>query len=339
MRAWILDGGFGYDQLKCVERVEPPLGPDQVRIQVKACSLNYRDVLTVTGLYNPRLKLPVVPLSDGAGVVVEVGPEVTRFKVGDRVMGCFFLDWLAGPPPRELDILKRTLGGPLDGMLSERVVLPERAVVSTPSHLDERQASTLPCAALTAWSALFREGNLHPGDTLVVQGTGGVSIAALQFGRLAGARVLVTSSSDEKLERARALGAHETINYLRTPEWSKEVRRLTGGIGADQVIEVGGAGTMGQSIRAVRPGGTISVIGILAGAAGELPMTPVLMQNLRLQGILVGPREHFEAMNRAIALHQLQPVVDRSFRFEEAPAALKALADGKHFGKLVIDVG
>ncbi|MBK6686316.1 MAG: NAD(P)-dependent alcohol dehydrogenase [Deltaproteobacteria bacterium] len=338
MRAWILDGGFGYEQLRMVERDEPPLSPDEVRIQVKACSLNYRDVLTVVGVYNPRLKLPLVPLSDGAGVVVEVGSAVQRFRVGDRVMGCFFLDWLTGEPPRDLDILKRTLGGPLDGMLAERVVLPERAVVATPAHLDDRQASTLPCAALTAWSALFREGHLSPGQVLVVQGTGGVSIAALQFGRLAGARVIVTSSSDAKLERARALGAHETINYRNTPEWSKEVRRLTGGVGADQVIEVGGAGTMPQSLRAVRPGGTISVIGVLAGAAGELALTPVLMQNLKLQGILVGPREHFEAMNRAITLHQVMPVVDRSYPFTEAPTALKALGDGHHFGKLVIDV-
>ena len=338
MRAWILDGGFGYQQLQLVERDDPPLGADEVRIQVKACSLNYRDVLTVVGIYNPRLKLPLVPLSDGAGVVVEVGSAVQRFRVGDRVMGCFFRDWLSGEPPRDLDILKRTLGGPLDGMLAERVVLPERAVVATPAHLDDRQASTLPCAALTAWSALFREGQLYPGQVLVVQGTGGVSIAALQFGLLAGARVIVTSSSDAKLERARSLGAHETINYRSTPEWSKEVRRLSGGVVVDRVIEGGGAGTRPQSLRAVRPGGTISVIGVLAGAAGELAMTPVLMQNLKLQGILVGPREHFEAMNRAITLHRVVPVVDRSFPFSEAPTALQALSDGQHFGKLVIDL-
>jgi NADPH:quinone reductase-like Zn-dependent oxidoreductase len=339
MRAWVLNGGFGYDQLKLEERPSRPLAPGEVRIRVKACSLNYRDVLTVVGMYNPKMKLPVIPLSDGAGEVVELGPGGSRFAVGDRVMGCFFTDWIAGPVPRELDALKKTLGGPLDGMLAEEVILPERAVIHTPAHLDDREASTLPCAALTAWSALFRESALKASDVLVVQGTGGVSIFALQFGVMCGAKVIVTSSSDAKLERAKKLGAHATVNYKTTPDWSKEIKKLTGGAGADHIVEVGGAGTMAQSLRAVRPGGTISVIGILAGAAAELSLTPVLMQNLRLQGILVGPRDHFEAMNRALSLHAIKPVVDSVHKFEEAPKTLLAMSEGRHFGKLVIDVG
>jgi len=333
MKAIEIHGSFGVDNLKLVDRPDPQPGPYQVAVRVKAASLNFRDLLTAQGLYNPKQKLPLVPCSDGAGEVIAVGPSVTRFKVGDRVASVFSQSWLGGAPDRSK--LATTLGGPLDGMLAEQVVLREEGLVPVPAHLSDEEAATLPCAAVTAWSALM-QGNLTAGDTLLVQGTGGVSLFALQFGKLLGARVIATSSSDEKLSRARELGASDGINYKAEPEWAKKARALTANVGVDHVIEVGGAGTLEQSLRAVRMGGHVSVIGQLTGNAGQINLIPILMQNVRLQGVLVGSRETFESMNKAISLHKLRPVIDRVFPLAEARAAFQHLASGAHFGKIVI---
>jgi len=336
MKAYEIRDGFGLDKLVSCERPDPVPGPFQVRVRVKATSLNYRDLMMVEGRYNPRQKLPLVPNSDGAGVVDAVGPGVTRVKPGDRVMGLFAQTWLAGEPSRSVQ--GSTLGGPLDGALADTMLLHEDGVVHTPPHLTDEEASTLPCAALTAWSALVTHGGLKAGDTVLLQGTGGVSIFALQLARMMGARVLLTSSRDDKLERARALGAHEGINYVTTPDWDKAARSLTGGSGVDHVVEVGGAGTMEKSLRSVRLGGTVSVIGVLSGGAGAVALTPILMGNLRVQGIFVGHRQSFEALNRALTLHGVRPVVDRVFPFSEARAAFEHLKSGAHFGKVVIRV-
>lgn len=336
MKAWEIQGGFGLDNLKLTERPDSRPGPGQVLIRVRAVSLNYRDLLTVEGKYNPKQKLPLIPCSDGAGEVVSVGEGVTRVKTGDRVCGVFAQRWIAGRPDREK--LRATLGGPLDGMLAELVVLPEEGVVPVPPHLTDEEAATLPCAGVTAWSALVTHGGLTAGDTVLLQGTGGVSIFALQLARLLGVRALITSSSDEKLERARQLGASGLINYRTTPEWSGAMRELTGGAGVDLVVEVGGAGTLEQSLRSVRMGGTVCLIGNLAGIVAQLPLTLIFMQQVRVQGILVGHREGFEAMSRAIAAHGMRPVVDRTFPFEEARATFELMAAGGHFGKICIRV-
>jgi len=329
-------GGFGLDNLIVAERPDPRPGHGEVLVRVRAVSLNYRDLLTVRGEYNPRQKLPLIPCSDGAGEVVEVGEGVTRVNVGERVCANFAQRWIAGVPTR--DKLRSTLGGPLDGMLAESVVLSEEGVVRVPAHLSDDEASALPCAGLTAWTSLVTEGRLTAGDTVLLQGTGGVSIFALQFAKLLGLRAIITSSSDEKLERARTLGADATINYRQTPDWSAKVKELTGGTGVDLVVEVGGAGTLEQSLRSVRIGGTICLMGVLAGNALEIPLPLIFMQRLRLQGILVGSREDFEAMNRAITLHKLHPVVDRVFPFEETRAALELMDRGGHFGKICLKI-
>jgi NADPH:quinone reductase-like Zn-dependent oxidoreductase len=316
------------------EAPDPTPGPGQVKIKVKAASLNYRDLLILKGAYSRNQPAALVPLSDGAGEVLEVGPGVTRFAAGARVAGCFMPAWVDGVVT---DAMARSaLGGGGVGMLAEQVVLPEDGVVAVPEHLSYEEAATLPCAAVTAWNALITGGGLRPGDTVLTMGTGGVSLFALQFARMAGARVIITSSSDEKLERARALGASDGINYKTNPEWEKKVRDLTGGVGVDHVVELGGAGTLPRSLRAVRMAGHVALIGVLTGGGGEFGPMLVLMKAVRLQGVYVGSRAMFEAMNRAIALHQLKPVVDRVFPFAEAQAAYKHLESGAHFGKVVI---
>ncbi len=334
MQAWEITESFGLDHLRLVDRPDPEPGPRQVRLAIRARSLNFRDLLMVRGKYNPRQPLPLVPLSDGVGEVTAIGEGVERVKVGDRVSPIFAQRWIAGTPSRTE--LRSTLGGPLDGTLREAMVCDEEAVVHVPAHMTDVEAATLPCAALTAWSALVTQGALAAGQTVLVQGTGGVSVFALQIAKLLGARVIATSSSDEKLERVRALGADETLNYRTTPEWGKAAKALTGGEGVDHVVEVGGAGTLDQSIRAVRPGGAISLIGVLAGGAAPVNLTPVLMQNIRIQGVLVGHRQAHEALNRALGQHALRPVVDRVFPFAEASAAFEHLASQEHIGKVCI---
>jgi NADPH:quinone reductase-like Zn-dependent oxidoreductase len=300
---------------------------------MRAFSLNFRDLLVVKGLYNPKLRLPMTPLSDGVGEVAQVGPGVTRVKPGDRVAGIFMQKWLAGELTETE--ARSDLGGTRDGVLAEYVVLHEDGVVAVPGHLTDEQGATLPCAAVTAWHALVSEGAVKAGDIVLVQGTGGVSLFALQFALTHGARVLATSSSDEKLTRVQQLGASDGINYKSIPEWDKRVRQLTDNVGVDHVVEVGGAGTLSKSFRAVRLAGRISLIGVLSGS-GEVNPIPVLMKNIRLQGIFVGSREMFEAMNRAIALHKLQPVVDRVFALTEVREALRYLESGAHFGKVCL---
>lgn len=325
---------FGIDNLALVERSVPEPGPYQVLVKMHAWSLNYRDLMTVKGSYNPRLKLPQVPLSDGAGEVVAVGSEVKSVKPGDRVASTFFERWVSGEATDEK--ARSALGAGRDGVLSEYVVLHEEGVIPFPAHLTYTEAATLPCAALTAWNAVVIEGKIKAGDVVLTLGTGGVSIFALQFAGLHGAQVIITSSSNDKLSRAKQLGAGQTVNYKEVPEWGKHVRQLTGGRGVDLVVEVGGAGTFNQSLAAVRRGGTVGLIGVLAQGPGA-NIVPVLMNSIRVQGIFVGTHEAFQSMNSAIALHHLHPVIDRTFGFAEAGEAFRLMESGSHFGKICIE--
>ena len=334
MKAFQIVGSFGLENLKLVELPDPQPGPGQVLVRMRAAALNYRDLVVIKGGYGPRQTLPRIPISDGAGEVAAVGAGVSRVKVGDRVVGCFAPSWIEGPVTQEK--VDSALGCYVDGVLAEYTLFNAESVLPVPAHLSFEEAATLPCAALTAWHALFVVDHVQPGWTVLVQGTGGVSLFALQFARTAGARVIVTSSSDQKLARARELGASGGINYKTTPDWEKEVRRQTDGRGADHIVEVGGAGTFNRSLACVRMGGTISMIGVLAGGSGEVRTTLILFRAARVQGIFVGSRVMFEEMNRAISVHGLHPVVDRAFPFAEAPAALRHLESGGHFGKVAL---
>lgn len=337
MRVFEIQKSFsGIDAIRPAERPDPKPGPRQALVRMRAASLNFRDLMIVKGVYNPNIPLPRIPLSDGVGEVVEVGAEVTRVKPGDRVAGIFMQGWIDGEPSPQK--AATALGGEIDGVLAEYVALHEDGLVHVPEHLTDEQAATLPCAAVTAWNALAVSGSVRPGDTVLTLGTGGVSLFALQFAKLMGARVIITSSSDAKLLRAEGLGAHEGINYKKTPEWHKRVLELTGGRGVDHVVELGGAGTLPQSLQAIRMGGHISLIGVLTGAGGFNPI-PLLMKHACLQGIFVGSRAMFESMNQAIALHKLAPVVDRVFAFEQIHEALRHVESGAHFGKIVIRIG
>jgi NADPH:quinone reductase-like Zn-dependent oxidoreductase len=335
MKAWVIADAFGMDSLRCVDRPEPQPGAGQVIVAVQAVSLNYRDLLVTRGVYNPRMSLPRVPCSDGAGEVVAIGTGVSRVKVGDRVAGTFFQKWIDG---RLTDATARsTLGGDLDGVMAERVLLSEDGLVLFPEHLTFEEAATLPCAALTAWNALAGSA-LVAGEAVLAQGTGGVSIFALQFAKLMGARVLITSSNDEKLKRAQVLGANALCNYRSNPEWDKWCRSETGGLGVDHVVEVGGAGTFEKSLKAVRTSGHIALIGVLSGATGTVNPLPILMRGITVRGIFVGSRAMFEAMNRAIGVHKLRPIIDKTFTFDEFSAALRYMESGAHFGKIVVRV-
>ncbi len=335
MKRYEIQGSFGMENLVAVNRPDPgPPGPGRVVVKIRAVALNYRDLLMIRGHYNPRQPLPLVPCSDGVGEVVAVGEGVDRVRPGDRVATAFSQTWISGSPTAEK--LRGTLGGPIDGVLSEMMELDAEGVVPIPDTLDDIEAATLPCAALTAWSALVEWGRVKAGDTVLVQGTGGVSVFALQFARMVGARVIATSSSDEKLERVREMGAWATVNYVDDPQWGKTVGKLTEGRGVDHIVEVGGSGTLEQSLKAVSVGGTVSVIGVLSGISSEFNIIPVLMRHVRLQGILVGSREAFERMNRAIEVNRLKPVVDRVFGFDEVPEAFALMASGDHFGKICI---
>jgi NADPH:quinone reductase-like Zn-dependent oxidoreductase len=333
MKVYEIRDHFGLDALTLGERPQPQPGANEVLVRLKAASLNYRDLMVVKGQYNPKMPLPRIPLSDGAGEVAAIGPGVQRVQVGQRVAAIFMQKWLAGDIDENK--AKSALGGAIDGLLAEYAVLHEDGLVPLPEHLGFEEAACLPCAAVTAWHAVVTEGRVKPGDSVLVQGTGGVSLFALQFARLAGARVILTSSSNDKIERARKLGASACINYKEVPEWGEKVRELTGGRGVDLVVEVGGAGTLGQSLRAVRMGGRIALIGVLSGTGQANPL-PILMKNVRVQGIFVGSREMFEAMNRAIVEHQLRPIVDRVFPFAEAVQAFRHMESAAHFGKICI---
>lgn len=331
---------FGVEHLQPVDLPTPEIGPRKVLIRVHAVSLNYRDLLIVKGLYNPNMALPRIPCSDGAGEVVAIGEGVSRVEVGDRVCGIFMQRWIAGPLTAEKS--REALGGDVDGMLAEYVLLHEDGVVRFPEHLTYQEAATLPCAAVTAWNALHHGGEpaspAAASDTILIQGTGGVSIFALQFATLMGARVIGTSSSDEKLARAYSLGLSAGCNYRVRPEWAKWVSETTNSLGVDRIIEVGGAGTFGQSLRAARVGGVIAQIGVLSGGATTEPLalTPILHKQLRVQGIYVGSRAMFERMCEEIAQRVLRPVIDRIFPVSQAREAFLYMESGSHFGKIVI---
>ena len=332
MKAFQIES-FGLDGLVLRDIPEPELGYGQVLVEVKAASLNYRDLLMVKGYYDKNMPLPLTPLSDGAGLVAKLGPGVSRLKVGDRVAGAFFQSWVEGPYTREKS--REALGGPRQGALAEYIVLDESGAVPLPPSLSFAEGATLACAGVTAWNALFSVQPIQPGDSVLVQGTGGVSMFALQFALAAGARVVVTSSSDEKLERAKALGAIAGINYRATPEWGAAVRNLTDG-GVDRVIEVGGAGTLKQSLDAVRFGGSVEMIGVLDGVVAEIPTTTILHKAIRIRGIYVGSVEMFNAMNRAIEVNHIKPIIGKRFEFEESSEAFLLLESASHFGKIVI---
>lgn len=334
MKVWEVQPKEGLDALTLTQRPETQPGPGQVLLKMRAASLNYRDLLTVKGAYGSKQKLPLVPFSDGVGEVVAVGDGVTRVKVGDRVAGIFMQTWLAGK--FSADKAQSALGGAIDGVLAEYVTLHEDGVVHVPEHLSDEEGATLPCAAVTAWNALVTDGDLKAGHTVLVLGTGGVSLFALQFAKIMGARVIATSSSDQKLDQLKQLGASDVVNYKTTPNWDERVWELTDGVGVDRVIEVGGAGTLNKSLRAARYGGDVSLIGVLSGLRADVSTVSILHKGIRVQGIYVGSREMFEAMNQAIALHHLKPIVDRVFPFEQAREALEYMESGAHFGKIAL---
>jgi NADPH:quinone reductase-like Zn-dependent oxidoreductase len=331
---------FGLDNLALEPTPLPALGPTDIHVRLRAASLNYRDLMVVLGQYNPKMQLPRIIGSDAAGEVVAIGPNVTRFKPGDRVCTLFFQDWLDG------EILpltgKSALGGVIDGVFATERVLPESGLIHAPAHLSFEEAATLPCAALTAWNALVEQGHLRAGQTVLVQGTGGVSLFALQIATMSGATVILTSSSDQKLDRGRRLGATHTINYKSTPDWDKSAKDITHNAGVDHVVEVGGQGTIAKSLSAVRPAGHVHVIGVLSGTGPDagpgIDVRSILSKSIHINGIYVGSRAMFERMNAAIAANNLKPVIDRIFPFAEARAAFEHMQNGSHFGKIVLSL-
>lgn len=333
MRTYSLTA-FGLENVTLTTQPDPVPGPGQVLVRVRAVSLNYRDLLVAKGLYNPRMPLPRIPCSDAAGEVVAVGEGAQSVKPGARVCGTFLQDWDDGPLSEAA--ARTALGGDIDGVLSELVLFRERGVAPIPPHLSFEEAATLPCAAVTAWNALTT-GFDAAGKTVLLQGTGGVSIFALQFAKALGAKVFITSGSDEKLARALQLGADAGTNHRTNPDWDKWAKQQTGGAGVDLVVEVGGAGTLERSVKATRYGGRIALIGVLAGGTGFNPLT-MMMRGIALQGIYVGSRAMALAMNRLIEQKQLRPVIDRVFPFEAAAEAYRHLEAAGHFGKVVIRV-
>lgn len=337
MQAYRIHSGRNEHALERIERKTPTPGPREVRVRVGAVSLNYRDLMIARGDYPISTENPPIAVADGAGEVTAVGADVTRFRIGDPVAATYFSNWIDGEPTAEKTAA--VPGATIDGMLAEEVVMHEDFLVKTPSHLNFQEAAALSCAGVTAWHALFVAGQVKPGNTVLLLGTGGVSIWALQLAKAAGLRTILTSSSDEKLQRARALGADETINYRKTPEWQQEVLRLTGGRGVDLVLEVGGDGTLNRSVTATRIGGTVALIGGVSGFAAQFNVMSTLVAATRLQGILVGSRAMFEDLNRFVAATRIRPVIDRVFSFDRAPEAYAYLKAAGHFGKIVIAVG
>lgn len=337
MKRYILQSDKGLDGLELVDN-QPVSDPayGEVQVRVHATSLNYRDLLIASGNYGPGILQNIIPLSDGAGEVTAVGPGVEGVKPGDRVAGAFFTNWVDGPI--SADAVQYALGGTFHGMLAEYVTLPSRACLPIPEHMSYEEAATLPCAALTAWNALVDNGHLHAGQTVLLQGTGGVSIFALQIAKMMGATTIQTSSSDEKLTRAKKLGADHLINYKTTPEWQEEVLNITEGQGADIIVEVGGYGTLERSLQAVKVGGLVATIGLVSGV-GKINPLPIIMRAVRLNGIYVGSHAMFRDMVKALESNKLKPEIDRVFPFEEAIEAYKYQQSGAHFGKVVIKVG
>lgn len=334
MRAYEIVSDKGIDALALNERPSPQPGQGEILVGVQASSINFRDLSTIENPVPRGVIYPLIPNSDGAGEVLGVGTGVTRFKTGDRVAGCFFQSWTDGGISAEAMV--SAMGGAVDGILAEKVVLNEAGAVHIPAHMSFEEAATLPCAGLTAWNCLLEQGGLKAGNTALFLGTGGVSITGLQIAKMVGARAIITSSSDEKLARAKNLGADELINYRQTPDWEARVLEMTNGAGVDVTIETGGGGTLEKTIEATRVGGTISLIGVLTG--GTINPTAVMRKSIRLQGVYVGNRRMFEDMNAAFALNRIHPVVDQVFEFEEARAAYHAMRAAGHFGKLVVKV-
>lgn len=334
MKAWQLATQTGPDGLRLADIPQTEPLPHQVVVRVRANSLNYRDLMIASDKYGPGINLPLVPLSDGAGEIASVGSAVTKWKPGDRVVGTFFQRWQSGPFKAEA--FSSALGGAMAGMLAEYVALDGDGVIAIPEHMSFEEAATLPCAALTAWQALVTHGQVSADQTVLILGTGGVSLFGLQIAKMHGARVIITSGSDEKLARARSLGADATINYRTTPDWDTEVMRLTGGTGADHVVEVGGHDTFEKSLRALAVNGTVSVIGGVSGFTSGVQLRDILAKNALIRGIFVGNHDMFAAMNRAFSRNLLKPAIDRVFPFDQATDAYRHLASGAHFGKVVI---
>lgn len=339
MKAMRLENDWGLENIHLVTLPAPEPGPDEVLIRMEAVSINPRDAILMQGGYgrkggNP----PLIPLCDGAGVIVSLGERVKGFEIGERVCPNFSRTWQDGQiGTRSMD---GGHGGPLDGTMCELMAIPANCIVKAPPHLSAEEAATLPCAAVTAWNAVVEQGRIKAGDTVLIQGTGGVSLFALQFAKMQGAEIVLISSSDEKLERARALGVDHAINYSSNPDWHKVTRSLTGGRGLDHIVDIGGGGTLEKSVAAIRPSGTISLIGVLGGAVPSIPLGRVVTQNVRLQGVTCGSLRMFEDMATAMALHETRPVLDENrFEFEDLPGALGRLLKGGHYGKVVCRFG
>ncbi|MCZ6881424.1 MAG: NAD(P)-dependent alcohol dehydrogenase [Gammaproteobacteria bacterium] len=334
MRAYEIVSNGGVDALALNERQSPQPGAGEILVGIRASSINYRDLSTIEDPVPRGVSYPLIPNSDGAGEVIAVGAGVTRFKTGDRVAGCFFQSWPDGRISAAA--MASAMGGAIDGVLAEEVVLSEAGAVHIPAHMSFEEAATLPCAGLTAWNCLVEQASLKAGNTALFLGTGGVSIFGLQIAKMMGARAIITSSSDNKLERAKDLGADALINYRQTPDWEAKVLELTNGTGVDVTIETGGGGTLEKTIEATRIGGTISLIGVLTG--GTINPTTVMRKSIRLQGVYVGNRRMFEDMNAAFSLNCIHPLIDRVFDFEDARSAFQAMRVAGHFGKLVVKV-
>jgi NADPH:quinone reductase-like Zn-dependent oxidoreductase len=337
MRYWSFRDGFGLENLTLGEGETPSPGPRDVLIEMRAASLNFRDLVVLRGQHGKRVQPPLIPLSDGAGVVVETGEDVTDLAPGDRVAPCFFQNWEGGAPPADLEIGR--LGGPLDGVLATHRVLPASGVVKVPGHLTDEEAATLPCAGVTAWSALAAAPPVRPGETVLILGSGGVALMALQLARAAGARSIVTTSSPERAVRLTALGGDHVIDRSTTDDWAAEVRKLTGGAGVDRVVELGGAKTLGDSVRVTRTGGQVILVGNVTGNTAELFLPAVLTRQLTLRSVTVGPKEAFTSLNRALAAHEIHPVVGEVVPFADAPEAFRALEAGRAFGNVCIRIG
>lgn len=337
MRVFQIQGDWGFDNLTLTERDEPSCGPGQIIVEMRMASLNSRDLIVPERGYGRATgELPLIPVSDGVGEVVEVGAGVTRVAVGDRVCPTYFQNWTAGAPTPER--FASALGGPLDGVMADHICLSAEGVVKLPDYLSAAEAATLPCAALTAWSAVVTHGQTCAGDKLLVQGTGSVALFALAFAKMQGAHVTVISSSDDKLARVTEMGADATINYRSEEDWARASRAITADRGGyDNIIELGGARTLPLSLRAVRPGGTLSMIGVLSGLNIEASLGPIVARQVRLQGVTVGHRDGFEAMLRAMAQHEMRPVLGETFRFDQLKEALNHLRAGGHFGKTLIE--
>lgn len=336
MKAWRFEDGFGHDGLRQVERPDPVCGPRDVLLEMRAAALNYRDIVVLRGQHGRRVQPPLIPLSDGVGIVAERGAEVGGIAVGDRVCPAFFQNWDAGAPPADLEAGR--LGGPLDGVLATARVFPAAGVVRVPDHLTDAEAATLPCAGLTAWSALMAAPQVTPGETVLILGTGGVALMALQLARIAGARVIVTTSTPGRAARVAALGADHVIDRGATPDWAAAVREITGGAGVDRVLELGGAATLPGSIRCTRVGGQVVLVGNVTGNEAALFLPAVLTRQLTLRAVTVGHRQGLSALCRALGQHALRPVIGTVFDFADAPGAFRALEGQSRFGNICIRI-